>query len=209
MMNTRTFTLNDGTVTIRRTDGPPCPAWHCIISQPPRLRAAMAYTARDALHTARVGTTALALTVAAPPPAPPAKVTVSPSATVPLAAVKERINHACAESMALRHRIGTKEPLAALDVLVEQAIAGQQVGILIGQLRATEARIQGALRAQERLQKELDELRAQLATAKPEPEAPAKAPAEAPVPAPMSSSEPAPGAPGEAAAPTPTQEARS
>ena len=165
--NARHFSLRDGQVTLRRSDGPPCPAWHCIISRPPNLRAGTGYTAREALHTARAGSAAFSLTVASPPPRPAAPATVPVSDTVPLAAVRARIDHACAESMALRHRIGEREPLAALDVLVEQAIEAQHVSILSLQLRTAEERIHHVLCAQERLQKELDALRAQLAAITP------------------------------------------
>jgi len=61
-MTARSFTLKDGTVTIRRSDGPPCPAWHCVISRGTSTRAGMAYTARDALRVARGGKAAMMTT---------------------------------------------------------------------------------------------------------------------------------------------------
>jgi len=69
-MTARSFTLKDGTVTIRRSDGPPCPAWHCVISRGTSTRAGMAYTARDALRVARGGKAAMTMSIALPPVAP-------------------------------------------------------------------------------------------------------------------------------------------
>ena len=69
----RSFTLKDGTVTIRRSDGPPCPAWYCVISQGTSTRAGMAYTARDALRVARGISIAGTVSIAVADPTPPAR----------------------------------------------------------------------------------------------------------------------------------------
>lgn len=212
-MTARSFTLKDGTVTIRRSDGPPCPAWHCVISRGTSTRAGMAYTARDALRLARGGKAAMTMSVALPPAAPVEAAKAGNTETVPLAAIRARIERACTESMALRHRIGTKDTLAALDVLVDQAIRAQEIALLQASVLETQRDNEELKRGQAALQAELDALRAQLAAAKSEPEPqpePAGEPAEAsPAPvAPVEAGEKA-DTPGEAAAPTPTQEAQS
>lgn len=234
-MTARSFTLKDGTVTISRSDGPPCPAWHCVISQPPSVRAGMAYTARDALRVARGGKAAMTMSVALPPAAPVGAAQAGDTETVPLAAIRARIERAREESMALRHRIGTKDTLAALDVLVDQAIRAQEIALLQASVLETKRNNEELKRGQAALQAELDALRAQLAAAKSEPDATAaQEAAETPsgpcrkCGASTHMKTPAgdflcvhcehesanggeasePNAPGEAAAPTPTQEAQ-
>lgn len=212
-MTARSFTLKDGTVTIRRSDGPPCPAWHCVISRGTSTRAGMAYTARDALRVARGGKAAMTMSIALPPAAPVEAAQAGDAETVPLAAIRARIERACTESMALRHRIGTKGPLAALDVLVDQAIKAQHLSLAEFNAAQAERRVEDMKRSQAALRAELDALRAQLAAAKsepePEPEPAGEAAEASPAPvAPVEASEKTE-APGEAAAPTLTQEAQS
>jgi len=211
-MTARSFTLKDGTVTIRRSDGPPCPAWYCVISQGTSTRAGMAYTARDALRLARGGKAAMTMSIALPPAAPIEVVQAGDTETVPLAAIRARIERAREESMALRHRIGTKDTLAALDVLVDQAIRAQEIALLQASVLKTKRDNEELRRGQMALRAELDALRAQIAAAKSEPEPdpePAGEAAEAnPMPvAPVEASGKTKMS-GEVTAPIPTQEAQ-
>lgn len=162
-MTARSFTLKDGTVTIRRSDGPLCPAWHCVISRGTSTRAGMAYTARDALRVARGGKAAMTMSIVLPPAAPVEAAQGADTETVPLAAIRARIERAREESMALRHLIGTKDPLAALDVLVDEAIKAQSLGLAEFRAAKAEHATEAAMRGQQRLQAELDALRARLA----------------------------------------------
>lgn len=199
-MSVRTFTLNDGVVTIRRSDDLPWLAWHCVISRPPFVRTGMAATARDALRLARVGKTAVTMSIALPPAAPDKVAQAGDSETVPLAAIRARIEHAREESMALRHLIGTKDMLAALDVLVNEAVRAQALGLLEFRLIQMQKQNEELSRGQARLQAELDALRAQIAEGKAEPETTSAQDAtKTPEPAPVNS--------GEAIDPVPTQEA--
>lgn len=81
------------------------------------------------------------------------------------AALRERIARARRESMPLTHLIGSKEPLAALDVLVDQAIKAQRVALAEFQVKKLECERDEIFAAQQRLRAEVDSLRAQLAAA--------------------------------------------
>lgn len=159
----------------------------------------------------------MTMSVALPPAAPVEAAKAGDTETVPLAAIRARIERACTESMALRHRIGTKGPLAALDVLVDQAIKAQHLSLAEFNAAQAERRVEDMKRGQAALQAELDALRAQLAAAKaepePEPEPAGEAAEASPAPvAPVEASEQADGsteAPGEtSAAPAIIQEAQ-
>lgn len=196
----RKFTLRDGNVTIQRSDGPPCAAWLCMIRQGTSVHGSMAYSARDALRMARrcAGTASVSIAIAAPPPptlistASPGDLGAADAHYMHLeSALRERVERAREESLALRHLIGTKEPLAALDVLVDQAVKVQRLSLAEFHTKVAERHIEEAMQGQRQLQKELDVLRAQLAAAKPEPEPkpePAGETAEA-SPAPVEASE--------------------
>lgn len=79
------------------------------------------------------------------------------------AAVCEILVRARIESMALRHRIGTKDTLAALGVLVDEAIRAQGLGLAQFRASQAEAKIAKMKRGQKRLQRENEALRSQLA----------------------------------------------
>jgi hypothetical protein len=81
------------------------------------------------------------------------------------AVLRERIARARRESMPLTHLIGTKEPMAALDVLVDQAIKAQRVALAEFQVKKLECERDEIFAAQQRLRAEVDRLRAQLAAA--------------------------------------------